>query len=263
MPNEFVDVWRQAHEDFRAAAVAAPWDNPTLLPGWTVGDIVAHTVWIERTALNRFDPPHTPDFDRLPHATTEFGRISEVPVDLRRSRSREEVLAELDETVADRYRVLLQTDAGATASNIFGQERPIGDVLRDRIFDLWVHEQDIRVPAGDPGHLSTTAARVAAGVLIGGLGYVWAKRAGAPIGASLAVQTTAPGLELAAAVQRDDDGRARPVPVPQSPTVVLTMTFADFVALTCGRSNADPSAVLIEGDERLGSSVVAQLAVTP
>lgn len=263
MGNELVDIWRQAHRDFREAAVMAPWHHGTLLPSWTVADLVAHTVWIERTAAGLQDPPHEPDWPRLPPVTSEFGRLSEIPVDLRRTRPRDEVLAELDSIVADRYAALLRTASDATAPDIFGAPRPLSRVLRDRILDLWVHEQDIRVAVASPGHLDTAAARVAADVLIAALGFVWAKRAAAPIGSSLVVATTGPGLEFRTAVERMGDGRARPVPPPSDPTVRLTMSFGNFIALTCGRSNADASAVTVDGDPGLAQAVLGQFAVTP
>ena len=211
-----------------------------MVPGWTVADLVAHTAWIERTALGLTDPDHEPEWTELPHASGEFGRRSEIPVDLRRSRGRDEVLAELDEAVAARLEALERMPDDAVTTNIFGIQRPLWHVLRDRVFDLWVHEQDIRIAVDRPGHLDSDGARTAAEVLIEGIGFVWAKRAQAPVGSTLVVRTTPPGLEVTGAVAQGQDGRARPVPEPIDPTTTLTLTFPDFVALTCGRRNADP-----------------------
>ncbi len=136
-------------------------------------------------------------------------------------------------------------------------------MLRDRIFDLWVHQQDIRVPLGEPGHLDDDGARITAEVLLAGLGFLWAKRAGAPSGTSLVVRTTPPGLALVAAVRIDADGRARPCDVPQDPTATLTLGFTNFVALACGRMNADAGAVVVAGDLELGARVVEDFAITP
>ena len=265
MPHEYVALWQQAHADLREVATTAPWDQQSLLPGWTVADIAAHTIWIERTALGRVDPPHEPNWSGLPHARGDFGRASEVPVDLRRTRPRAAVLAEWDDTVADRLAVLAGTPAQERTQDIFGAQRPVGDVLRTRIFDLWVHEQDIRVPAGMPGNLDSSSARLAAEVLIGGLGMVWARRAGAPVGSSLVVATTGPGISLTAAVATQADGRARPVApdATAEPTVRLTTGFGNLVALMCGRSNADPGGVRMDGDAALAERVIAALAVTP
>lgn len=263
MTHPLVQTWIQAHEDFREVAAAAPWRHATAVPGWTVADLVAHTAWIERTALGLTDPLHEPDWAALPHVSGDFGRRSEVPVDLRRARGRDEVLTELDEAVAARREILLDTPDDALVANLFGIQRPLWHVLRERVFDLWVHEQDIRVAVDRPGHLDSDGARAAAEVLLDGLGYLWAKRARAPIGATLVVRTTPPGLALAGAVAREQDGRARPVPEPDGPTTSLTVPFPDFVALACGRLNADPRSVTIEGDRELGERVVDNFAITP
>ena len=48
-----------------------------------------------------------PDWDALPQVTGDFGRATEVPVDLRRGWSPDAVLAEFDASVADRQAALL------------------------------------------------------------------------------------------------------------------------------------------------------------
>jgi hypothetical protein len=85
--DELFAAWRSASADFLDLVTPlsqAEWDAPTALPGWTVGDIVAHVGWIEGMLIGEFDPPHEPDWSTLPHAITDFGKITEVPVDLRR-----------------------------------------------------------------------------------------------------------------------------------------------------------------------------------
>src|ERR1700730_3920954 len=49
-----------------------------------------------------------------------------------------------------------------------------------RIFDCWVHEQDIRRALDRPGHLEGPIADVAMARLSGSLGFVVGKRVGAP-----------------------------------------------------------------------------------
>ena len=208
-----------------------------MLPGWTVADVVAHVTSIERSLLGRQDPPHEPDWASLPHARDGFGRITEVPVDLRRSRTREEVLAEFDETMADRevaLRELRASDPGLVMSPL-GTMMPLDEMIAMRVFDTWVHEQDIRVAVGDPGHLGTAPAHMAAGRMRRALGFVWAKKVDAPVGATLQVTVTGPGVEFSDTVIRTEDGKGRPSGPVDDPTVALTMSFPGFVALTCGR----------------------------
>jgi uncharacterized protein (TIGR03083 family) len=234
-----------------------------VLPGWTVADIVAHVTSIERAQLGRVDPAHEPDWDALPHAASAFGRITEVPVDLRRSWSRGEVLQELDATMANRevaLRALWAADPQQLVMNPLGAMMPLGEMLAMRVFDTWVHEQDIRVAVGDPGHLDSAAAHMAAGRMRGALGFVWAKKVDAPTGATLAVRVTGPGVSFTDAVVRSTDGKGRVTDQVAEPTVSLTMSFPDYVALTCGRGPAD---VVIDGDAELGQRTVQRFNIAP
>ena len=158
------------------------------------------------------DPPHEPDWASLPHVRDGFGRITEVPVDLRRSRTREEVLAEFDQTVAEREVALRELRASnpGLVMNPLGRMMPFDEVIAMRVFDTWVHEQDIRVAVGDPGHLGTAPAHMAADRMRKALGFVWAKKVDAPVGATLQVSVTGPGVEFSDTVIRTEDGKGRP-----------------------------------------------------
>jgi uncharacterized protein (TIGR03083 family) len=257
-----IDVWREAMTDFRDAAARAEWRHPSVLPGWTVADVVAHVTWIERSQLGLQDPPHEPDWEALPHAKDGFGRITEVPVDLRRSRTREEVLAEFDVTMADREVALRELRASnpGLVMNPLGRMMPFDEVISMRVFDTWVHEQDIRVAVGDPGNLGTAPAHVAAGRMRRALGFVWAKKVDPPVGSTLQVTVTGPGVEFSDTVIRTEDGKGRPSEPVAAPTVALTMSFPGFVALTCGRG---PAEVSIVGDQALGERTVERFNIAP
>jgi uncharacterized protein (TIGR03083 family) len=261
-PTDPIDVWRAAMVDFRDAAARAQWRDPSVLPGWTVADVVAHVISIERAQLGRQDPPHEPDWAALPHARDGFGRITEVPVDVRRSRPREEVLAEFDETMADREVVLreLRANNSGPVMNPLGRMMPLDEVIAMRVFDTWVHEQDIRVAVGDPGHLGTAPAHMAAARMRQALGFVWAKKVDAPVGATLEVSVTGPGVEFTDTVIRTEDGKGRPTGRVEVPTVALAMSFPGFVALTCGRG---PAEVDVTGDQALGQRTIARFNIAP
>ena len=181
--DELFAAWRSASADFIDLVTPLSqdeWDLPTALPGWTVGDIVAHVGWLEGLLVGEMDPPHEPDWSALPHAQSDFGKITEVPVDLRRAWTREAVLVELADRVAQRTAVLEDGPHDATHEVMgpFGPA-PLGRVLRMRTLDTWVHEQYIRDALGRPGHLDTPGAQATASQLLPGLGKVWAKLVGA------------------------------------------------------------------------------------
>ena len=271
---ELIDAWAQAMADVRAVVDQlgeGGWRHPSLLPGWTVADVVAHLTWIERIMLGRSDMPHEPDWQALPHATSAFGRATEIPVDLRRSHARADVLAEFDTTIADRVLALRHgpQELDAPATDPFGRPSTLDGVLRMRTFDTWVHSQDIRLAVGLPGGTQTAAARVAAERIASALGFVWARKVGAPEGDTLVLEVAGTPWSLRRCVVRGSDGKGRSIDPPAAPTVRLTMSLDDFVQLGCGRTRPGRSlaqaaaAVRIDGDQDLGTRAVQALMITP
>jgi len=257
--DELFSAWQSASADFIDVVTPlsqAEWDAPTALPGWSVGDIVAHVSWIEGMLIGEFDPPHEPDWDSLPHVANDFGKITEIPVDLRRSWTREAVLIELADRIARRTAELDSGPRDATLE-VMGPlgAAPLGRVLRMRTLDTWVHEQDIRDALGRPGHLDSLGAQATASQLLPGLGKVWAKLAGAQPGQVLDVRITGPGIEGGAIVAVGEDGRARMVGDD-------LLDQADL-ALSCGRGDPQPwrEQVVISGDADLAARTLDNFRV--
>lgn len=271
--DDLLDAHRQALADLRTVLAGVDmgrWQTPTRLPGWSIADVAAHVVALEAAGLGRADPPHEPDWASLPHVQDDFGRLTEVPVDLRRSRSREELLAEYDEVVRARVENLRATlrAADQETANPFGTVMTAEKVLRMRTFDIWVHEQDIRAALGALGGLSGPPAEVACEFMVATLGFVWAKAVGAPRGSSVRVDVAGPGLLFSVVVTRGEDGRGRVGPfltqTDQDSTCAIGMTWPEYVSLTCGRGDVDVArSVTVAGDRALAAELIDNLAVTP
>ena len=266
--DQIFGAWQSASADFNDLVTPLSqqeWDTPTALPGWTVGDIVAHVGWLEGILIGKFDDAHEPDWDALPHVTSDFGRLTEIPVDLRRSRTREDVLIELAANVADRREVL---DAGphdvaVETPGPFGPA-PLGRVLRMRTLDTWVHEQDIRDALGRPGHLDSLGAQATASQLLPGYAKVWGKLCGAQSGEVLRLRVSQPGISFSRDVIIGDDGRAKVVAEQSTPaTVTLTMDWPTFLNLSCGRGDAGEhrKRVTVEGDQARAGVVLDNFCV--
>ena len=134
-------------------------------------------------------------------------------------------------------------------------------LLRNRPLDVWMHEQDIRRTVDRPGGMDSPAARHTAEYLAQNLGFVLAKRVGAPAGTSavLELEGSAP---YAFAVS--DAGRGERLPVvPADPTVLLRMDREAFIRLAGGRCAPEPGTMEISGDQALGERIVDMLATTP
>jgi uncharacterized protein (TIGR03083 family) len=135
-------------------------------------------------------------------------------------------------------------------------------LLRNRIVDIWVHDQDIRRAVGKPGDQDTPAAAFVQDVFGRAMPYVLAKRAGASPGTTMVVDITGP-VPAVYGVAVDDDGRGVPVDATDlEPTVRLTMSTETFAMLAAGRRSPRELPVSVDGDASLGERVVGDMVVT-
>lgn len=246
----------------------AEWGLSTPCPGWSVAAQYAHMIGTESMLLGRPAPEveaGTPE-----HVRNQIGGFNEVWVVALSGRPRTEVLGLFEEVVTERKRAL----ASMTEEDFSAESwTPVGQAdyrrfMQIRVFDCWVHEQDIRDALGRPGHETGPAAEQSLDEIVRAAGYVVGKKAGAPAGSSVRLELTGPlrrRIDVAVA-----DGRARVVDgIDGDPTVTLTLSSTAFARLACGR--IAPAAVLDDGqmggirsagDEALGRRVVENLAFT-
>ena len=234
------------------------------LPGWTVQDCISHVLGTERGLLG--DPAPEVDVSHLEHVVTPFQQLMEVWVEDNRGRSGAEVRDQFTEVIPRRLEQLRAMTPGELAEPGWSPvgEVPYREFMKVRVFDCWMHEQDVRRALGKPGHESGPVADSALENITAALGFVVGKKAAAPDGASVVFRTTG-GNQIERAVVVD--GRAKVVPdAPEDPTVVLTMPFTTFVALGGGRIDADQAmeeGTVVEGDTELGRRVLENMAFTP
>ena len=137
-----------------------------------------------------------------------------------------------------------------------------GRFMQIRVYDCWLHEQDIRDSLGIPGNDSGAPANVAMDELSLALGYLVGKKAGAPEGSSVTFEITG-GVPRTFHVSVK--GRAALVDHLDGPAdTTLHMTSEEFFRIAGGR--VDPSksvdTLAIDGDRDLGSRVVLALPFT-
>jgi uncharacterized protein (TIGR03083 family) len=257
-------TWLEAIESFADLAnglTEAQWQSPSPCPGWTVGDLVAHTIDIEERLSGAVIPDHEPDWARLPHVT-ESGRRMEPGVDRRRGRDRSAVLDELGAVIVTRSAQMAGLDLDATIASPFGREIPMTVMMRMRVFDLWVHEQDIRAAIGEPGNLASSAARATLSMIVDSLPRVWAKVAAAPVGGVLLLEITGGALPGTIHVVVDEEGRGSVHDIaPTDPLVTLRGTWPALLAAATGRPS--DQTLDVTGDTVLASAVLAHLNMAP
>ncbi|WP_432021280.1 maleylpyruvate isomerase family mycothiol-dependent enzyme [Streptomyces sp. 1222.5] len=257
------DVW-DALDALLVGLAADQWAIPTCLPGWTVSDVVAHIIGTERLLAGDPFPSVATDVAAYTHVANDIAAANEIWVESLRGIPPAQMLGTLRESIARRREALhgmTQADFDAPSWTPAGQAT-YGRFMQIRIYDTWMHEQDIRAAVGQPGHQSGPAAAISLAELNRALGYIVGKRAAMPQGTGIRFELTGaiPGrIDVAV------DGRAMVVPdLNRTPTVTLRLTSELLLRLGGGRAAAaDHTAeIAIKGDRDLAHTLLDNLAFT-
>lgn len=243
------------------------WRAPTPCPGWDVAAQYAHVIGTESMLLGRDNPEVDPG--KPGHVRNDIGGFNEIWVSALSGSSRDDVLVKFDEIVRNRVAALnamTEEDFSAPAWTPVGQA-DYRRFMQIRVFDCWVHEQDVRDAVGEPGHDTGPVAEQSIDEIVRALGFVVGKKAGLPPDSTLSFYLTGPVKRtLNVAVV---EGRARVVEALDGPaTATLALSSAAFARLACGRVASESvlegalGGVEISGDADLGRRVVSNLAFT-
>ena len=264
--DQLEEVWA-AMRELGGQLTEEEWKARTDVPGWSVQDNLTHVAGMEWVLLGRDRPEHEIP-DDLPHIKNDFGRRNEVWVDSRRRHSGAEVLTEFDEITTARVAQLRAYGPDDFAAESWTPVGPgtMRDLLPFRIFDSWVHEQDMRRAVDRPGDLDSRVAEFAFGRIVDTMPFVVGKKAAAPEGTSVVFDLTGP-LARRIAIQVTE-GRAKPIAdAPATPTTRIVTDTETFTRLGCGRvAPTDALAdgrVKFEGDDVLGARVLEEMNFVP
>lgn len=261
--DDLIALWHTAVGDFRAFAAEVTdeeWQLPTDLPGWDVAAVVAHVAHLEHVVSG--GSHEAVDIGAPAHVKNVLGEYTEQGVVARRGRTREELLTEIDTAQAARAAALAATppDPDATAPDVFGLLGWSNDtLLRNRVGDIWMHEQDLRRALGRPGNLDGEVGTFVINHYLRSLGYALGKGAKADVGQSARLDLG----DISAAAVVGEDGRGLPASIDQ-PTATIALSREDYIVLAGGRRHAysvRPSAV--GGDAALADRLLSALTVTP
>lgn len=128
--------------------------RPTDCPGWTVHDQVSHMVGLEQILAGAPEPAI--DLPPFAHVASDLDAYMERAVHVRRALPFVSVIDELTGMLPRRlaqYRELIDQGDPEVLSPL-GHDRPLSKALPIRVFDLWIHEQDIRRAVGVAPRLS-------------------------------------------------------------------------------------------------------------
>ena len=252
-----------AIETLLAGLTAEQWQAPTALPGWTVHDVVAHVVGTEMM-LSGVPLPEA-GADKPDHVHNEIGALNERWVQHLRAESPEAMLATFRQTIARRKAALtgMSEDEWNTVTLTPAGPDSYGRFMRVRVFDCWVHEHDIRdalsLPAGDDAY-DGADTRLALDEMAASMGFVMAKKGGAPDGSRIELTLTGP---VSRTIRVAVDGRAAVVDDfgGQEPTAAISLDGRQFVRLAGGRPLTPAASQVIDygGDDAVATRIVANL----
>lgn len=158
------------------------WRAPSPLPGWDVKAVVSHMIGTESFLAGIAAPEPDVDVSALEHVRNDIGAMNECWV--------RHLSAHADADVLESFRAITD-DRRAALTSMSDEEwdavtmtptgpDSYGRFMRIRVFDCWMHEQDIRVALGRPpsdADLAGPAASLAVDEIAATMGYVVGKLA--------------------------------------------------------------------------------------
>lgn len=248
-------------------------ERETQCPGWTVHDQFAHVVSLEAWVQG----------EEPPEARGRRGRRAAGPAGHQRHRRALPRLASrpvprgacsrsLDDLATSRVQHLEAetTSPDDPAVGPFGATTLHG-LTENRLFDLWVHEQDIREAIGRPGNLDGAAAAHCVRLLFAALPRIVARTAQVPEGHAVILDLSGPVVGRAGARVEVRDGKAHGIPLfsgdsehhPDVVTTTITMSTQAATRRATGRVSTDDTHVTVTGDEEIARRVLDAMVIAP
>lgn len=243
----------------------AQWRAASPLPGWDVKALVAHMIGTESFLAGIAAPQPNIDVSTLEHVRNDVGVMNECWVRHLSSQANADVLESFRTITTDRRQALTSLsdeEWDAVTMTPTGPDS-YGRFMRVRVFDCWMHEEDIRVglqrPPSDE-ELAGPAASLAMDEIAATMGYVVGKLAKAPAGSRIQFDLTGP---LARTIRVSVDGRAAVVDDfgGQEPSATIRLDGLQFTRLAGGRPMCPARSQDIEfdGDKGVATQIVEHL----
>jgi uncharacterized protein (TIGR03083 family) len=241
---------------------AEQWSLPTPCPGWSVADLVAHTIDLDSMAVGELAPDHEPQWDQLPHVKGPSNQFTERGVDYRRGTPPAALLQQML-SAANNLSDFLSTRSPTLSMPWVKGERTKEQFLAMRAFDIWAHDQDVRIAIGAPPNLMSNPGKDAAQLMLGTLPFIWGKKMGIPADESLKLVFTGPDIDGTLYLATGPEGKAAFVSEPTGEITYIEIPWADFVNRYCGRVDPDVTANRVTGSGPRVQEFLNALASTP
>lgn len=243
----------------------ADWGAASPLPGWDVKALVSHMIGTESFLAGIAAPQPDIDVKTLGHVRNDIGAMNECWVRHLGAHADADVLESFRAITDDRRAALTalsDEEWDAVTATPTGPDS-YGRFMRIRVFDCWMHEQDIRVALERPpsdDELAGPAASLAVDEIAATMGYVVGRLAKAPEGSRVQFDLTGP---LARTIRVSVGGRAAVVDdfAGQEPTATIRLDGLQFTRLAGGRPMcpARRQDVELGGDQDVATQIVEHL----
>lgn len=243
----------------------AGWRTPSAVTRWDVKAVISHILGTESFLQGIPTPESDIDVMTLDHVRNDIGALNECWVRHLAVESGAEVLRQFRVVTAVRRSVLAAMGESEWNAESFTPAGPdsYGRFMRIRVFDCWLHEQDIRVGLQRPptdAELDSPAARLSLDEMAASMGFVVGKLGKAPDGSRVLFDLTGP---LAREIKVSVDGRAVVVDDfdGQAPTATIRLDALQFTRLCGGRALCPDRSEQVDlaGDTELAGRIVERL----
>ncbi len=253
------EVWSRLLEVGEEIA-ESKWSNATSCPGWSIKDNFAHVIGTELSLLGMA----TPNSDQIDRSIVKnpIGEMNQQWIESMRGWSKREVLDKLAWVAKERKAAIEKMDQEEfmkLGPSPVG-EAPYARFMQIRIFDCYMHEQDIRQAASLDFYDQGGAAEVSLHESISGMGFVVGKKAKAEKGSVVRFRIT--GGQQSAFDVVVQEKATLDFNLTSEPTTTLEVGFIEFTRLIGGRKDGGAdyeSRIKVSGDLELGSRVVGSL----
>lgn len=242
------------------------WSKPSPLPGWDVKDNVAHIVGTEEMLSGAPTPEVAVDPEHLDYVQNDIGHVNEAWVISMRQSSPDAVRERFHQITEARLEALeAMSDEEWEAEGFTpAGNGSYGRFMQIRVFDCWLHEQDMRDAVGRPGNHVGLPVEVTLDEMTTAMGFVVGKKAGVPEGSRVTFTLTDDG-SVVREIHVEVGERAQVVDELSGPaTVTLTMPVGVMTRRCAGRIG--PAAawdqIEVTGDHELADRIVANQAYT-
>ncbi|MCP4223668.1 MAG: maleylpyruvate isomerase family mycothiol-dependent enzyme [Actinomycetia bacterium] len=253
-------------DDLGSNLTPREWHASASLPGWVVFDVYAHIIGTESSLEGEDLPDGKLDVASFDHVRNEIGTFNEIWIEALSSLNPQAMMDRFRSITAKRLislAAMTEEEFEAETSTPVGPA-PYWRFMQIRVFDCWMHEQDIREALGRPGHERGPCAEAALDEVERALGYIVGKKVGAIDGASVTFELTGP-VERILNV-KVADGRAEIVDrLRGQATTTITMTSSLFMRLIGGRTElltGRLGEMNFLGDLNLAQKLVSNLGFT-